>query len=156
MPARYRRTHTRRRTMSNTIELLDRARKLCSPATDYQLAKRLDISHATISRCRHRHGTLDNKAAWKLAEMLEMEPAEVIALMEADRAKRPEDRQFWERARAGVAASLAAIIGLFVLLGSPAPAEARAEQSTLSKVRRRSRIRSWNWALSPVLRPCSP
>lgn len=79
-----------------SISLIDKARTMCEPPTDYQLAKRLHISHATISRCRHRRGTLDNEAATRLAELLGQEPYDVIAVMELERAKDPKKRAFWE------------------------------------------------------------
>lgn len=82
--------------MRVSISLIDKARSLCDPPTDYQLAKRLGISHATISRCRHRGGTLDNEAATRLAELLGQEPYDVIAVMELERAKDPKKRAFWE------------------------------------------------------------
>ena len=105
--------------MSATVKLLDRALRMCAPATDYQLAKRLGIKATTIYRCRNRGGTLDNMAAWKLAEMLQMEPAEVIAYMEADRAKTDQQRSFWS-AQLPRALPLIAIasVGLLTLGGS--------------------------------------
>lgn len=82
--------------MRNSIALIDKARSLCVPSTDYQLAKKLGISHATLSRCRHRNGTLDNEAATKLADLLQQDRYEVIAIMEAERARTPEKKAFWE------------------------------------------------------------
>lgn len=82
--------------MRTSITLIDKARSLCIPQTDYQLAKRLGINHATISRCRHRGGTLDNEAATRLAELLAQDPMDVIAIMESERAKTPEKKAFWE------------------------------------------------------------
>jgi hypothetical protein len=79
-----------------SITLIDKARSLCMPPTDYQLAKRLGINHATISRCRNRGGTLDNEASIRLANLLEQDPLDVIAVMEAERAKTPQKRAFWE------------------------------------------------------------
>lgn len=79
-----------------SITLIDKARSMCSPPTDYQLAKRLGISHATISRCRRKGGTLDNEAASRLADLLGQDPYDVIAIMEVERAKDPEKRAFWE------------------------------------------------------------
>lgn len=79
-----------------SITLIDKARTMCAPATDYQLAKRLGIKQQTISRCRMKGGTLDNEAATRLAELLGQEPYDVIAIMEVERAKDPKKRAFWE------------------------------------------------------------
>lgn len=83
--------------MTNTNALLDKARELCSPPTDYQLAKRLEISTATLARCRRRNGTLDNQATLKLAQFLQQDFKSVLALVELDRAKTDKQRNFWER-----------------------------------------------------------
>lgn len=45
----------------NVIALLERARALCEPRTWYQLSKQTGIAETTISRCRRRGGTLDDK-----------------------------------------------------------------------------------------------
>lgn len=82
--------------MRNSIALIDKARTLCAPPTDYQLAKRLGINQATVSRCRNRGGTLDNEASTRLAELLGQDPYDVIAIMELERAKTPEKKAFWE------------------------------------------------------------
>lgn len=82
--------------MRNSITLIDKARSLCTPPTDYELAKRLGIKSSTISRCRRRGGTFDNEAALRLAQFLGQPPLDVIAIMEAERATTPEKRRFWE------------------------------------------------------------
>lgn len=79
----------------NTIALLERARKLCDPPTWYQLAKRTGINEATISRCRVHAKTLNNTNAYKLAHVLQMDPKDVMAYMEEDRAKDETTRAFW-------------------------------------------------------------
>lgn len=83
--------------MSNTVALLDKARNLCVPQTDYRLAKTLGIDSTTIARCRHRGGTLDNKAAHALAAFLNRDFEEVLALIELDRAKTPKQKSYWEK-----------------------------------------------------------
>lgn len=83
--------------MSNTIALLDKARDLCRPATDYRLAKTLEISPTTISRCRRHGGTLNNQAVLKLAAFLGQDFKSVLALVELDRATTPKERDFWDR-----------------------------------------------------------
>lgn len=108
--------------MRNSITLIDKAKSLCSPPTDYQLAKRLGISHATISRCRRKNGTLDNEAALRLARLLEQDPLEVIAIMETERAKTPEKKAFWENQLpriVPVVAYLGTIIGVTYVSEGP-------------------------------------
>ena len=81
--------------MRNTTALLDRAKRLCEPPTDYQLAKRLGISAQRLSNWRRREQTPDNEGAWKIAEILGPPIPEVIAYIEEDRAKTPEERERW-------------------------------------------------------------
>lgn len=83
--------------MRASLTLIDKAKTLCQPPTDYKLAKQLGIATQTISRMRHKNGTLDNEAATKLAELLGQDPYDVIAVMELERAKTPEKKAFWER-----------------------------------------------------------
>lgn len=96
--------------MSNTCALLDKARELCQPPTDYRLARTLGISQTTIARCRHRGGTLDNKAVHALAKFLHQDFQEILALVELDRAKTPETKAFWEKLAPRVVPTL--VIGL--------------------------------------------
>lgn len=98
--------------MRNVERLLDRARDLCNPPTDYELAKRLDIHKQSISRVRRQGGNLDNYAAFRLAQMLNMDAATVVSYLEEDRAPMRR-REFWRRqlprllAAAGLAGTLA-------------------------------------------------
>jgi len=79
----------------NTLALLERGRKLVDPPTWYQLAKRTGIKEQTISRCRVHGKTLNNINAYKLAKLLQMDPKDVMAYMEEDRAKDEATREFW-------------------------------------------------------------
>lgn len=81
--------------MRNVPKLLDRARDLCSPPTDYQLAKKLGVSPQRVSNWRRQDSAPDNEAAWKLAHMLGMTLGDVIAYIEEDKAKTPEKRAWW-------------------------------------------------------------
>lgn len=99
------------------------------PATDYRLAKILGIAHTAVSRYRVHGGGFDNKTCLKVAELLGIEPLEVIAAIEKDRAKNDSDRDFWggQLRRMGVAAGL----GLCIVHTAFFSGDARA--STLSE-----------------------
>ena len=112
--------------MSNTIALLDKAKDLCEPATDYRLSKRLGISHATVSRCRNRGGTLDNRAVRELALFLGQPFEDVLALIELDRAKTPKARAYWERVAPRLGAPLVvALVAALTLTYNEARAASR-------------------------------
>lgn len=85
------------RRKSNTIALLDRARKMCDPPTWYRLSKMTGIKHATISRVRVHGKTLGDINAWKLAKFLGMDAKDVMAYGAEDRAQDDKTRGFWEQ-----------------------------------------------------------
>jgi hypothetical protein len=95
---------------TNTQALLERARKLCEPPTDYRLAKTVGLSHTTISNCRLHGGTLDNAGTFRLAKFLGQNFQDVLALIELDRAKTEKQRAFWESVAPRILPSL--VIGL--------------------------------------------
>jgi len=104
--------------MSNTAKLLDKARELCVPATDYRLAKTLGVSAGRMSNWR-RGKFPDNEAAFKLADLLGIPATEVIAYIEADRAKTDQQRSFWSAHLSRALPSIAiASAGLLALGGS--------------------------------------
>jgi len=103
--------------MNNTITLLDKAKGLCSPQTDYELAKRLGISPQRISNCRRGKATLDNEAAFKLAKLLRLPATDVVAYFEEDRAKDPHKKEFWRQQLPRVLPSIAIGTALLLAVG---------------------------------------
>lgn len=103
--------------MRNTTKILDRARDMCSPPTDYQLAKRLEVPRATVSNWRRGINSPDNQAAWKLAKILGLPTTDVIAYFEADRARDPTKRAWWEsqlpRALPSIAIASASLLAIW-------------------------------------------
>lgn len=59
--------------------------------SDYAAAKRLGMTKAAISIIKSRGTGFNNETAWKIAEALEMDPAEVIAIAEMARAECSDD-----------------------------------------------------------------
>lgn len=101
--------------MSNTQALLDKAVKLCSPSTSYQLAKKLGVSTSRMSHWRNGRATPDNEVAFKLAKILRMPISDIIGYIEEDRATTPEKKEFWRQQLPRVLPSIA--IGTALLLG---------------------------------------
>ena len=125
-----------------TVDFLDDMKRRYGIRSDYALSKSSGISQANISRYRNG-GTFDDEVAIKVAEILELDPGYVLACIQAERSKRPQVRDAWEKIARGLAASLAAV---FVGVASPQPSQASptpspaAENSTvyiMSKRRRR-------------------
>ncbi len=76
-------------------EYLDTAKAKIGIQSDYELAKRLEIPNANIPGMRRgtRHIPLD--VAYKLAIILEIDPAQVVAELEAERETNPARADFW-------------------------------------------------------------
>ena len=100
-----------------TIDYIDAAAAKMGWTSDYRIAKELGISTASISKIRHGGG-IGNDVAWKVAELLEIDPTEVIAVAELERAERSADAEkaaVWKRRFQAVSHSAATIFGLIAL-----------------------------------------
>jgi len=75
--------------------LMDAAKARLNVETDYGLAKRLKTptGHIAEMRSGKRGAPLD--VAYKMAIILELDPAQVVAELEAEREKNPERQAFW-------------------------------------------------------------
>lgn len=97
--------------MNTTNKVLNDLKKTYGLGSDYALSKFLGCSHNRISNYRRGVSHLDDLMAYKVAELLELDPAELVAQINMERAKRPEERKAWKEilerlgsAAAGVAA----------------------------------------------------
>ena len=81
--------------MKTTIEFLDAVKEKLGIASDYALAKRLGFSLSTVSNYRTGRRVLDDDAALTVALALDVHPFNVIAAVNAERAKTPETRARW-------------------------------------------------------------
>ena len=128
---------------STTVEFLDAIRVKHGLPSDYAARKLLGVSRAAISNYRTGKSLFGDDVALKAAVLLDLDPGYVLACIHAERTKRPQVRDAWEKVARGLAASLAAV---FVGVSSPSPSQASpppssaAENSTvyiMSKRRRR-------------------
>jgi DNA-binding XRE family transcriptional regulator len=86
------------------------------PPTDYRLAKTLGVSPARLSNWRREKNKPDALACMKLAKVLGMEFADVLAYVEEDRARNIEAKQQWAAILPRLLPSIA--IGSFLLAGA--------------------------------------
>lgn len=104
--------------MQTTTQFLDAVKIKTGVDSDYALAKLLGVTRAAVSNYRHRpiSSGFSEAAALRVAELLEIDPAYVIACSLAQRAKRPAMRKLWEGVAKKVAGAtvlmLAALTGL--------------------------------------------
>jgi transcriptional regulator with XRE-family HTH domain len=80
----------------NTPEYLDAVKVHLGIASDYALAKKLGFSQSAMSSYRTGRRVFDDDAALTVAQALGVNPLQVIAAANAERAKTPESRAKWE------------------------------------------------------------
>lgn len=90
-------------------EYLDAAKARMGIASDYELAKRLEIPRQSIPAIRAGERNVPLDVAFRLAITLELDPAAVVADLESQREKNEKRRSFWAGflSRAAVVAALA-------------------------------------------------
>lgn len=79
----------------NTLEYLDAAKAALNITSDYELAKRLDVSKQAISNYRKGNNHPDSVMAFKLAITLKLDPAMVLADLESQREPTGKRGDFW-------------------------------------------------------------
>ncbi len=80
---------------TDAVQMLEAAREKCDPPTWYELAKRCGTHSGIVHSWRKREGAFTNEAAFVIADLLEMDPAEVIAIREVSREKDSDRRNRW-------------------------------------------------------------
>ena len=103
--------------MKTTVEYLDAVKAKLDLPSDYAAAKHLRVTRAAVSRYRGGDGTFDDTTAVRVAEILGVDPMELIAAMNAERARDDETRALWERLWGkvtGVTVASALVVGLSV------------------------------------------
>jgi hypothetical protein len=128
--------------MQTTLTFLDAVKARHSVPSHYALAKKLGCTHQTVSKYRLRKDFLGDSTAIKVAELLEIDPAIVIASAHAERAKKDDERAAWESIvrRLGGAAALV-VVGLFALLAPPPANASPHDNGTLNVYYVKSLIR---------------
>ena len=95
-------------------DYLDAAKKRLSVESDYELAKRLGVGRAALCGIRKGNRAVPLDVAFKIAITLELDPAVVVADLEAQREKNEERRAFWSGflSRAAAVAALVCTLAL--------------------------------------------
>lgn len=80
-----------------TIEYIDALRAHLGLSSDYQLARELRVTRSAVSKYRTGQTTADETTALRIAELLNIDPARVLADVAAERSRTPEARTVWRR-----------------------------------------------------------
>lgn len=105
-------------TVKTANDWLDAIKAQHGFTSDYALAKALGVPQAQVIHYRKGRRAFDAMMAVKVAELLGVEPINVIASAEHERARTDERKQFWRRFAACF------LLGAAVNLMAPAPAGA--------------------------------
>ena len=82
--------------MTETQKLLTRLSAKYDGASDYKLAKLLEVSQGAISHYQNSRRQMGTKAAIKTADLLGENRLKVVASIKIESALSDETRQFWE------------------------------------------------------------
>jgi predicted transcriptional regulator len=101
--------------MKTTLEFISDLKTKTGLDSDYAIAKHLGITKTALSQYRLGKSFLGDQTAMKVAEMLEIDPAYVVACVHAERTKHAAEKKLWERIAtltAGIAATLLMVTAL--------------------------------------------
>lgn len=103
----------RRRPVLNTNQFLNKVAQRHDLQSDYQIAKKIQVSRQQISLYR-KGATFGDNVAIRVAALLDMDPAYVLACTAAERSKEQATKDAWERAakRLATAATLLLVVTL--------------------------------------------
>lgn len=79
----------------NTTEYLDAVKKRLEIESDYALSKSLGVAKQTVSNYRNGKTHLDEKAARRVGEILNIHPGLVVLDMQRERARTSEEKTLW-------------------------------------------------------------
>ncbi|MBT9540272.1 hypothetical protein [Thiobacillus sp.] len=103
--------------MTQTQQLIEQVRQKLNGATDYKIAQALDLQQEYVRRYV-KGDAADAYACAKIAEILERDPLEVIAQVEAEAARTEKKRQYWRSFFSGLKQTAHAIGWLAIAAGS--------------------------------------
>jgi len=81
--------------MNTTIQFLDALKARHCGASDYAISKILGVTQQTVSRYRVGKDFLGDSTAIRVAKLLEIDPAYVVACAHAERAKAEDEKAVW-------------------------------------------------------------
>lgn len=114
--------------METLDEIIDAAIKASGANSQADFARKIGVSHPTITNWKTRRSTPDAYALMELQKILKKDARELLAIIEAERAKDSNRREYWNEVKKSFrTTSAAALVGLalFLSIGQPNSAEAK-------------------------------
>ena len=96
--------------MKTTADFLDDLQKKLGVTSDYAVAGKMEMHRQHISHYRNLKGSFDDAMSLRVADILETDPAFVIACMHHQRSKQAEVKKVWERIATSMAGITVAIL----------------------------------------------
>jgi predicted transcriptional regulator len=132
--------------MKSTEQYLGEVKDRLELPSDYAIAKALGVTRAAVSRYRMGHSMPDDLVCARIAEILGIEPMEVIAATNYQRSKTDEARRLWESIWGKVVGAIAlnliaCVVGALAVAPSPAQASEQARSAILYLMSNRRRYR---------------
>ncbi|RQP43143.1 DUF3693 domain-containing protein [Burkholderia ubonensis] len=112
--------------MKTTIQYLDALKKRLDLPSDYAAAQALGVTRAAVSRYRNGLSVFDEATAVRVADILGLDPLEVVSACKAESATDARMRRMWENAwgkATGATATAAIAVVMVGLAGAPSPAQ---------------------------------
>jgi len=81
--------------MKSLVNYIDEFKKRLHIPSDYQLAAELGVKRQQVSRIRNNQVAIGRGKCLRIAEVLRIEPMEIIATIEANKEKNPELKAMW-------------------------------------------------------------
>lgn len=103
--------------MSATKTYLNQLTRLTETGSDYAVAKLLGESRSRISGYRTGRSHFNPEMCIRVAELLNLDPLEVIAAIEAEKAKTEKTRRFWKATLNRISGTAATVILSVAVLG---------------------------------------
>jgi transcriptional regulator with XRE-family HTH domain len=122
--------------MKSTVQYLDAVKDRLDLPSDYAIAKALNVTRAAVSSYRTGRSMPDDLVCARIAAVIGVEPMEVIAAINYQRAKNDDARSLWEsiwgKAAGAIALNLiVCVVGALAVVPSPARASEASNSASL-------------------------
>lgn len=128
--------------MKTSAEYLDAIKAKHHLSSDYAAAKLLGVTRSAVSKYRNGQSNFDESVSVRAAELLDLDPCELLLSSQAERAHDAKTRALWLMLakKAGYAAGVALFAAGMVSTPTPARAAPTPEAHDWYYVKRRGRL----------------
>lgn len=100
--------------METTLDFLERLKAKYDGASDYRAAQLLGVTKSAVYSWRHRGKHMGDDTAVKMAELLDLHPAYVMACTSAERSESDKTISVWQQVASQYAACFALVFTGFL------------------------------------------